>query len=211
MTNQEFIESIRLEGEEWKDVVEYEGLYSVSSFGRIASLNRTVPKNNFGSPVRHIPPRLLNPNIKRDGYRHVILCRDGIHKHVSVHRIVALAFIANANKKPMIDHIDRDRTNNRVENLRWCTISENMHNPLTRKHCSELNRGRQKPYQYKPVVALKEGNLVKQFASIKDAIAEGFTGCQISNVCAGRQAYHKGFKWMYLSDYENLVSMSKNS
>lgn len=66
MTNQEFIESISLEGEIWKDVIEYEGLYMVSSYGRVVSLERNVkcPLNG----VRHIQNRIISNNIDKKGY-----------------------------------------------------------------------------------------------------------------------------------------------
>ena len=205
MKNKEFIKSVSLDGEEWRDVLGYENLYSVSSKGRIVSKERVVP-TFWGT--RTIPPKLLNPSIKKDGYCHVILCNGKNRKYVKVHRLVAIAFIPNPKCLPMIDHIDRNRHNNEVENLRWCTLSENMNNPLTIEHCRQLNTGRERKEQYKPVVALKDGIVVKQYDSIKSAIKDGYRGCAISNVCAGRDNSHYGYKWMFLSDYESLVNQN---
>jgi hypothetical protein len=209
MTNEEFIESIRLEGEEWRDVAGWENLYMVSSFGRVASMKRFVPSV---SGLRTINPKLLSPTPKRNGYLSIILCR-GANKrsYALVHRLVAIAFIPNPDNKPMIDHIDRVRTNNNINNLRWCTLSENMQNPSTKEYCSKLNLGRDYPSLYQPVVALKNGVLVKKYNSIKSAVKEGYKSSGISNACAGRDPSYKGYKWMYLSDYESLVNKSKNT
>lgn len=204
MTNEEFINSIRLDGEEWRPVVGWEELYMVSNLGRIVSLNKTVPSIHGQRPIRC---KLLSPYVHKNGYCRVILCRNAkSHKYDMVHRLVAEAFIPNPDSKPMIDHIDRNRQNNKVENLRWCTLSENMHNPLTVEHCRKLNLGRKRQEQYKPVVAIKNGVVEKRYDSIKSAISDGFTNCGIINCCAGRDSSHYGYKWMYLSDYESLIN-----
>lgn len=208
MTNEEFIKSVTLDGEEWRDVVGYEGYYIVSSFGRVISLSKKV---NTHRGYRTTIPKLLSPSEHRKtGYLRVTLSKTGIHSQYLVHRLVATAFIDNKELKPMIDHIDRNKHNNNVSNLRWCTITENMHNPLTIEHCRNMNLGRIYPTLRKPIIAIKDGIVVKQYQSIKDAVNEGFTRCGISNCCAGRDQTHYGYKWMYLSDYENLINQNVN-
>ena len=97
--------------EEWKDVVGYEGLYQVSNFGNIKSLFRYK--------------RQLKPVI-RNGYESVKLCKNKNAKFVSVHRVVAEAFIPNPQKLPIINHKDENKQNNCVENLEWCTNVYNI-------------------------------------------------------------------------------------
>lgn len=208
MTNEELLRSISLEGEEWRDVVGYEGIYTVSSFGRIISNRRTA---NIKHGVRIVQPKLLSPVIKKTGYCQIILSKEGNHKFALIHQLVAQAFIENPENKPMVDHIDRNKQNNHVSNLRWCTLSENMNNPLTVQHCKQMNTGLEFPEHRKPVVSLKEGVLIKKYNSIKDTVEDGFVPNQVSSVCAGRWQTHKGFQWMYLSDYESLINKSKNS
>lgn len=134
MTNEEFIESIRLQGEEWRDVVGWEGWYSVSSLGRVVSLERTIRQKN-GNPY-HIRQKLLKPNTTiHNGIWYNYICfRKNCKKFVyGIHRLVAIAFIPNPNNFPEIDHIDRNGLNNSKENLRWCNRLLNMQNTLTKK------------------------------------------------------------------------------
>lgn len=209
MTNQEFIESVALEGEEWRDVVGYEGLYMVSSFGRVCSLCRTVVQRN--GIQRKVKPTLLRSRIYTNKYEMVNLHNNATSKLCTVHRLVAQAFIPNPENKPCVDHINTIRTDNRACNLRWCTYSENMRNPLSILHYKKINLGRKRPYAYRPVVAIKDNQVVYQFDKLTDCIQYGFNYTSVSSICVGRRKTHKGFSFMYLSDYEAQVSMSKNS
>ena len=97
----------------WKDVVGYEGLYQVSNMGRVKSLN-------YGRE------RILKASDNGSGYLYVALCKKGKYKNFLVHRLVAMVFISNPENKPCIDHIDTNKRNNKVENLRWVTHEENI-------------------------------------------------------------------------------------
>lgn len=89
----------------WKDVVGYEGLYKVSNLGNVYSnyVHRSLKQGNH-----------------RDGYKFVILNKNGKSKYMSVHRLVATAFIPNQDDLPEVNHKDEDKTNNCVDNLEWC-------------------------------------------------------------------------------------------
>ena len=203
MTNEEFIKSVSLEGEEWRDVVGYEQLYSVSSFGRLMSKTKVLPN---AKSFRTTQPILISGVISRNGYRKAILCKSRNERsYVSIHRLVAQAFIPNPNNYPTVDHIDRNRSNNRVENLRWCTLKDNMNNPLTIKHCSKVRRSRTNNVICKPVVAVRNGIVVKQYDSVKSASKDGYKESSIRYVCCGFSKSYKGYKWMYLSDYEKSL------
>lgn len=122
-----------MQNEIWKDIPGYSGLYQVSNDGCVKSLLRRVngPKKNG----RKVKEMILKPCVIKDGYLAVVLHKCGKRKTQKIHRLVALAFIPNPDNKPEIDHINTNRTDNRVENLRWVTRKENGTNPETIKNC----------------------------------------------------------------------------
>ena len=86
--------------------------------------------------------RFLKPGKDKDGYHYVILYSDGKKTFKRVHRLVAEAFIPNPDNKPCVDHKDRDRTNNAVENLAWVTSAENDQNRDARGYHFDKRRGK---------------------------------------------------------------------
>jgi len=180
-------DTLSLDGEVWKDIPEYEGLYKISSLGRIVS-----------SYTR----KILSPNItghKGKDYYAITLVKDGVKKRFHVHKLVALAFIPNPNNFPCIGHINTNRYDNRLENLKWCSFSQNNLNPITSQK------------RFKPIVQIKDDTVIHIYQSIKDAVNDGFNISSLINCCKGKNKHHKNFQWMYLSDYETLINKSKNS
>lgn len=200
MTNQEFIESVSLPNEEWRDVVGFEGKYLISNQGRVISLRR---KTYAGSGnYKYLSPRLMTPSIMYNGYYGVMLCnvskKDGINhrRQHYIHRLIAEAFIPNPQNKPLIDHIDTNRTNNSISNLRWCTQTENMNNPTTmRNH----------PNNTKIIQLSLNNEPLKYFRSMEATRVEGFNPTCVGNCCRGVQISHKGYHWVYLSDYNAVA------
>ena len=118
-----------MEKELWKDIDGYEGLYQVSNFGRIKSLPKTWICGNKKSK-RFKPETLLKPSYITCGYLQVWLSKDNVPKSYRVHRLVAKSFIPNPNNKETINHINGIKDDNRVENLEWNTIQENLNHAL---------------------------------------------------------------------------------
>ena len=161
MTNREFIERIALEGEEWRIIDGTLGYFAVSDYGRVSSLSHRVSGGNNNSWMTK--PRILTPRPNRGGYLRVRLTSlHGVDKTELVHRLVAKAFIPNPNNYAYVDHIDGNRTNNVAHNLRWCTRSMNMLNPVTRECAAKARRIPNKRNR-KPIVQIKNGILVAKY------------------------------------------------
>ena len=110
--------------EEWRPIVGYEGLYEVSNLGRVRSLDRYV-KCGYEA-YRLQKGKVLSPTKDTNGYLKVVLNCNGKHKSINVHRLVTEAFLPNPDNLPEVNHKDEDKTNNRVENLEWCTRKYNV-------------------------------------------------------------------------------------
>lgn len=110
--------------EVWKDIKGYEGVYQVSNYGNLRSLTRTIDDKN--GKIKIIKGKSLKASTTSYGYKSVVF-RNGLNKeNLRVHRLVAQAFIENKDNKPYVNHLDGNKANNRVDNLEWCTNSENM-------------------------------------------------------------------------------------
>lgn len=105
-----------IEGEVWKDIKGYEGLYQVSNMGRVRSFARK--KDN--------KPIIRKQTVKADGYLSVNFQVNSTSKNFRVNRLVAEAFIPNPENKEHVNHIDENIKNNMVSNLNWMTVKENI-------------------------------------------------------------------------------------
>lgn len=175
---------IQCEYEIWKSVVGFEGFYEVSNFGRVKSLDRVDKRGRFQKGK--IKTQINNGS----GYMVVSLKKDGKQKMRSVHRLVADSFIPNPLHKPCVNHLDGDKSNNKVVNLVWCTYVENM------KHAVET--GLYKNVHGRKVLCVE---LNKTFNSLREAERfVGVRGSRLSNVCKLKRGSKTcgGFHWRYL-------------
>ncbi len=106
-----------------KAIKGYEGLYSISEDGEIRSEDRVVSHKGYGKMKRKGALKKIFSNA--DGYHTVTLSKNNKAKTYTVHRLVALAYVANSENASEINHKDGDKTNNRASNLEWCSRSEN--------------------------------------------------------------------------------------
>jgi hypothetical protein len=109
--------------EEWKAISGYDGIYEISSFGRVKSLSRVV---YYGKRSRITKSIIMKPSSHRQGYELVSLSINNKRKTFLVSRLVAFEFISNPRELKEVNHIDGNKENNRVDNLEWVTAKENV-------------------------------------------------------------------------------------
>lgn len=200
----------------WKDIKDFEDLYQVSNMGRVKSLERVVEFMYWDfKKTMHIPEKILKPQLNKNGYYVVHLSKGNKHTSKLVSRLVAEAFIPNIDNKPQIDHINTVRTDNRVENLRWCTQQENTDNPTSKekhkKYYSE-HIGSKHPCAKKYIQFTRDGELVKVWDSAVDVQNEiGIHQSHIGSCCTGNRQTAGGFRWKYYDTETYLIGlMNKN-
>ena len=167
---------------EWRDVVGYEGLYQVSSDGRIRSLDRIVPHSRYGQ--QFVAGRMLSPQPSgRHEYLHVRLSKEGKTRTLVLHRLVALAFLGTCPHGKQVRHGNKGGSDNSVGNLSYGSKSDN-----------ELDKRRDGTSGGVRVIR-SDG---VEFDSLSIAAEE--TGCHrnsICDACKGRQKTAGGFSWEY--------------
>lgn len=106
----------------WKDIPEFEGIYQISNMGRVKSLSHTLWNGHYYFQSKEKILKAVPDNV---GYPKVVLRNNGKRRDVRVHRLVAEAFIPNPYNYRVVNHLDGGRTNNRVDNLEWCSHRHN--------------------------------------------------------------------------------------
>lgn len=189
--------------EKWRKIKGFKG-YEISSLGRLRS-HRIGHKH-----TNTVPTRMLHPSINGNGYYvSQLMGSDGQPHNVQIHRLVAIAFIPNPHHFPIINHRDEDKTNNRVDNLEWCTYEYNSnYGTWIHKRAQKFKKDhfyeKRALRQNKPVLQIDPltRKVVKKWDSCIQAEKAGFN-CHHIGQCAnhrvGRRT-HKGFCWEWVSD-----------
>lgn len=150
-----------LPNENWTAI---EGLryYLVSSVGRVKSLGR-ITKGDHGCERQHTG-RILKQTLHTDGYPQVVICQDKKQITRKTHRFVAAAFIPNPSNKETVNHKNGIKTDNRVENLEWCTKKENSEHA----YATGLNKGK-KDGNHNLAISVLDTNTGIKYDCIKNA------------------------------------------
>ena len=170
----------------WKDIDGFEGLYQVSNFGNVMSLNY----GNRGYAKK------LTPKCNNSGRLWVELLKGGKRKCMLVHRLVALAFIPNPNNFPQINHKDENPKNNFAFNLEWCTHAYNLSYGTAQR--------RRAVSQCKVVIQLdKNGAFIKRHLTLMDACRDtGINFQNISQCCNNKRKTAGGYCWKFEEQQE---------
>jgi hypothetical protein len=176
----------------WMPVKGYEGLYEVSSDGRLRSLNYRGVKGRVGE---------ISSYPDSDGYLQVRLWKDQKPRYRKVHRLVAEAFIPNPHEFPQINHKDEGKANNSIDNLEWCTARYNVNYGTRNERSKEsISKANLNGKLSKAVIAVNPHTLETTycFPSAREAGRNGFDPSSISHCCNGKLKTHKGLYWRYI-------------
>lgn len=198
---------------EWRNVVGYENYLQVNRNGEIRSIERLIPRAKRGNVL--IQSKVLTPHPDPKGYMKIRTSVDGKKTNIKVHRAVAEAFIPNPFNKPQIDHIDGNKSNNSVDNLRWVTNRENYDysyaNGSRQNSIAALQNAKKTPeYQQKVKDAVlkrcskktycftRDGKYVCEYPSASEAgRAVGGTPSGVVGCCNGKYPTYKNYVFSY--------------
>ncbi len=190
---------LNIMNETFKDIPGYEGYYQINKFGIIKSLKRIIIRGKSSYPIKE---KILKPGLGSNGYLLVALTKNGIKKHISVHRLVGKVFIPNPKNKPEINHKNGIKIDCWRGNLEWATSSENQKHAFKTglKNATWWGKFGKDHNKSKTVLQFgRHGGFIMEFGSVREA--ERITGIdnrQISNVC-NREINHTagGFIWKF--------------
>lgn len=170
--------------ETWRSAASTDGVFEVSSFGRVRTVERYVncPLNGR----RKVAGKICTPGPMKIGYLRVENNNGGVRKCFYVHRLVAEAFCANPHGLPDVNHLDGNKANNHPSNLEWCTHAQNM------RHAREMRLLRQE----RPVIGYV-GGVGEWFPSVNSTRRYGFSPACVSLTANGASPMHKGRQWAF--------------
>lgn len=180
-----------LEGEVWRDVPLFKG-YMVSNMGRIKSVPHVV-RNCYST--RLTVARIVHQRVNKDGYACVRLYENGAERTFTVHRLVALAFLPNPNNFEEVNHKDECKSNNRLENLEWCTHLYNSRYGTRTKRIAATQKANK--HCFVPVRQYSlDGIFVKEWPSMS-SVRDVMGRIAVSQCVRGKVKTAGGYIWRY--------------
>ena len=191
-------EIINSGSEVWKPIEGFEGLYQISNFGKVKSLDRKVINNRT---FQLIKGKILKPCNNGNNYLYIGLCKNGKIKRIAIHKLVAQAFIPNPNNLPQVNHKDENKLNNCVENLEWCTPNYNANYGNRNKKMKKMIIEK---YAKKVVQYDINKNYITEYDSIEEtARKNNVTSQAISRCCNGKLKKCKNYIFKFKSEVIN--------
>lgn len=162
------------------------GLYEVSNFGRVKSLSKVISCWNGFSTITYTIPEKILAQRKRSGYLAVGLTKNKTQTTFFVHRLVAEAFVPNLDNLPCVNHKDKNKLNNHIDNLEWCDYKyNNSYGTRTKRTC-------------KPVKCIETG--IVYDSTVQAGKLTGINRVYITNCCNNKKLSAGGYHWKYVSE-----------
>lgn len=183
--------------EVWRDVVGYEGLYKVSSEGRVKSLDKEIFNKLTGR--MNFREGIIRKLQLTQGYYNLILLHEGKGKYFKVHRLVAMSFVYKPKGCDVVNHLDGNKTNNFYKNLEWTTPKGNVihawENGLN-SFSDEQRRLQKEKVSIKVLGTNLKTDETVRFDSAAEAAREmNMTKGRIRDCCNGFAKQTKGWSW----------------
>lgn len=185
-----------LKSEKWKEIPNTEGNYFISNYGRLKTKEKKVRSGLRNNLYVTRKEQIIKNQINKLGYNHISIKINGILKNVNIHRMVAILFIPNPQKKEQVGHKDENPKNNRVDNLIWQTAKENINWGTRNKKCSKTMLNKKSGIKVEKYDL--NGNFIERYDSIRMAAKENnMYRNQISSCCKGIYKKSNGYIWKY--------------